>query len=503
MKFKLRAYFSHNWRLCLILLLSTTLRFWNYEQRWIFNQDQARDVIIATYAIRQHKLPLVGSPSSAGPFNFGALYDWLVVIITSLFPFTSGPWVAFTLLSIFSVLLFYKIGVNLGSKKLALILALIAGLSPQLILNSTDMLNTVAVLFAVSLNFYFLSVYITSRSLWALFSFAFSVGLANNFHFQSLGFGSILISFFILTIKNLKQFLKTAVVTIFGYLLSFLPNLIFDITHHFVWLKSVFHYYFGGGTDKFYYPVRWLTDIRDFWPQLWGDTLTGFPFTGYILIFIYMFFLFKVKNKKLKSYNLILLLSLIIQVFLLRYYKGVRSREYLITFHSYFIIFTALSFHQLLQKSKLAYLVIFSFSLLGLFGASQVIKLKSQAPEILSLYQQIGDRKISFYTKNGSSQLNFPLFYLYYRRHQIGSQAYKIATCRPSPNSNCPESSLVIASSPNYLVYDVNSLPDGELEKYSLLTPKIIYNYLYINYCLLYTSPSPRDRTRSRMPSSA
>ena len=25
----------------------------------------------------------------------------------------------------------------------------------------------------------------------------------------------------------------------------------------------------------------------------------------------------------------------------------------------------------------------------------------------------------------------------------------------------------------------------------------------YIDYCLLYTSPSPRDRTRSRMPSSA
>ena len=27
------------------------------------------------------------------------------------------------------------------------------------------------------------------------------------------------------------------------------------------------------------------------------------------------------------------------------------------------------------------------------------------------------------------------------------------------------------------------------------------YNYAYV--CLLYTSPSPRDRTRSRMPSSA
>ena len=28
-------------------------------------------------------------------------------------------------------------------------------------------------------------------------------------------------------------------------------------------------------------------------------------------------------------------------------------------------------------------------------------------------------------------------------------------------------------------------------------------NDIYSNFCLLYTSPSPRDRTRSRMPSSA
>ena len=32
---------------------------------------------------------------------------------------------------------------------------------------------------------------------------------------------------------------------------------------------------------------------------------------------------------------------------------------------------------------------------------------------------------------------------------------------------------------------------------------KEIKIYDYFEYCLLYTSPSPRDRTRSRMPSSA
>ena len=33
--------------------------------------------------------------------------------------------------------------------------------------------------------------------------------------------------------------------------------------------------------------------------------------------------------------------------------------------------------------------------------------------------------------------------------------------------------------------------------------PKIFYEIMLFVVCLLYTSPSPRDRTRSRMPSSA
>ena len=41
--------------------------------------------------------------------------------------------------------------------------------------------------------------------------------------------------------------------------------------------------------------------------------------------------------------------------------------------------------------------------------------------------------------------------------------------------------------------YDVNLLPD-----YKKLTP-----FLKKYICLLYTSPSPRDRQKSRMPSSA
>ena len=45
---------------------------------------------------------------------------------------------------------------------------------------------------------------------------------------------------------------------------------------------------------------------------------------------------------------------------------------------------------------------------------------------------------------------------------------------------------------------DLNKISDSQFAYGALLTPQ--GKFLH---CLLYTSPSPRDRTRSRMPSSA
>ena len=54
------------------------------------------------------------------------------------------------------------------------------------------------------------------------------------------------------------------------------------------------------------------------------------------------------------------------------------------------------------------------------------------------------------------------------------------------------------------------SLPIALKQVLSVMTPQTIVWYRFIVaflalfiFCLLYTSPSPRDRTRSRMPSSA
>ena len=56
----------------------------------------------------------------------------------------------------------------------------------------------------------------------------------------------------------------------------------------------------------------------------------------------------------------------------------------------------------------------------------------------------------------------------------------------------------------NYFYKDKNIIPKNlkitNASRYSCDNTEIIEQYMT---CLLYTSPSPRDRTRSRMPSSA
>ena len=47
------------------------------------------------------------------------------------------------------------------------------------------------------------------------------------------------------------------------------------------------------------------------------------------------------------------------------------------------------------------------------------------------------------------------------------------------------------------------TISGGAVTAVTVTTPGTGYTFAYIRVCLLYTSPSPRDRTRSRMPSSA
>ena len=63
------------------------------------------------------------------------------------------------------------------------------------------------------------------------------------------------------------------------------------------------------------------------------------------------------------------------------------------------------------------------------------------------------------------------------------------------------EASEMIGKTPEYIVAH-RPLKDGVIDNYEV-TRKMLTYFIQSTCCLLYTSPSPRDRTRSRMPSSA
>ena len=69
-----------------------------------------------------------------------------------------------------------------------------------------------------------------------------------------------------------------------------------------------------------------------------------------------------------------------------------------------------------------------------------------------------------------------------------------------------PKTQEYYGNYPNFRIASGIKIPDGDLKgeyvDYSVTTDNLQGMAWYKN-CLLYTSPSPRDRTRYRMPSSA
>lgn len=466
--------------LILILLLASFWRFANYPSRWVLNQDQARDATIALYSIRNHTLPLVGSPSSAGAFNFGPAYDYLITFFSIIFPFDSGPWVGFTLLSILTVYLFYLIGTTLGTPHLGLLLALLSAVSTELISNSPDMLNTVIVAFGVTLTLYFVIKFLVSGSL----KFAPIIGLAAGFtlqqHFQSLGLSTLLVTSLLFR-KNIKSIL----LALSSFLLSLSPLIYFDLTHNFTWIKSVIYYY-TVDVHKFWAPTSWRIDLGTFWPHLFGQVTVGLPLFGYFLIFLVLisYFIFLTSKSRFQILNsrflIPIVLSFFLQVLLLRYYPGTRSREYLIAFHPFVIFFAGLALFIISQKSK----PIFLFLITGILFLSTIsnletIQIKSQAPLIYSLKSSL-DKKapspISLYSDPNSNMLSLPIFYLLYHQNRISDTGIPILAC-----INCQNNGQLIAKeslSPTQIYY-LYLLPTPT--NYHL-TPDLIFSWLYINY---------------------
>lgn len=469
--------------LILIILIAAISRFIFYQDRLILNQDQGRDVTIALYANRTGIIPIIGSPSSAGPFNFGPWYFWLVMFWERVIPFSLGPWIAFTSMSIFSVLFYAKTGEILAGKKGLIIIGLIAAVAPGLVLEAPNMLNTVIVGFSSSLVFFTLAKFFKEEKMFWTILLGFFVGLSINFHFQSLGLLCFPLVVVLVNKHSLFKRFKIAMSAFIGLLISFLPLILFDINRNGVWIKSVIEYY-TVGVKKFYVPLRWLTELRDFWPKLFGSVTTGIPNVGYLWLILGIIIVLLVlkKKEKISNFWIALGVAMLIQIFLMRSYKGPRSNEYLIAFHGSIVLISSWVLINLYTFKKYICVVLLTLIVLfaSYFNLKQIKDHPSQLKTILSIKKELDsqiDGNINIFRYQDSSMIAMPIFYLFYYQNRVSDNGQSFGFC-DNNRFTCPPDQFMSKS--NYFIYKLDDLKDKT--DFNQLTPQNIYQILMVNY---------------------
>ncbi len=462
-----------------IVLMAVFWRFYKFGDRWVLNQDQARDAIIGLYAIRNGQVPEIGSPSSAGPFNFGPWYDFAIMGWQKVLPNVDGPWIGFGVFSVLIVMGMMKIGQITEGGRLAVILGLITAFSVGQVENGGEMLNTVLVATTSTIALVAMAKLVKGKKIWWGLMLGAGVGWSINCHFQSWGLLSLMLTAGLINDFDWRGKIKSSILMGVGFLATFVPIIMFDIRNGGVWTQSVFEYY-TVGVKKFYVPVRWLTEIRDFWPRLFGVVTTGVPEMGYVILGLGVIVGvgLTIRKKKIEKFWLALVVSLLIQVLLMRFYRGVRSREYLIVFQGYIILMTGWVMSEIYDRQKLIGVGLLGMLLL-ISGRNNwvVVNRKSQIEEIVAIKKEIdeeaGDKKVIFYNYEQSDMASLPLMYLYYWENKIDEEGVAVGVCDGN-RYKCPPSDF--KSGRNYnIYYDLKT-------EWTKLTPENVYQRLRVNY---------------------
>lgn len=477
----------------LIIILASSLfwRFINYENRWVFSQDQARDVIIALYALENKIVPLIGPPSSAGPFSFGPLYYWVIMFFSLFFRLNNlSPWIGFTLLSALSVVLMFLLGLKMHGLVFASLMGFLAAFSTAHIANAPNILNPILISFAVSLIFYAIHRLFESKKVFFGLILGLSLGFAINLHFQSLGLMAIPLVIAALVKATFKKKMELFASISLGFLVTLVPILIFDFQNKGVWFTSAVNYFLYG-QNRYYIPVRWLTDIFIFWPRLWGEVLTGIPVSGYLFVglFLVAALLTVLKSNRFSKTWVVLIVAFMVEVLLVRYYKGGRLPLYLIVTHQFFIFFTAWSVFVYWQTKKiLGIALLFIILLASTYSNMKIVNVPERVIPTKSIKLELDEKvtsKMELYQDKDSRLLGLLLFYFLYTDGKISNKGYPIGVCdlSNSKKDKCFNGKIIVRYG-NYLVYDLKSATNSlqqekNFEKYD---DKEVYNSLFLNF---------------------
>lgn len=269
-----------------ILILAAVLRFWKFDARLPLYSDSARDTVLAQGAIIEKRLPLTGSFSSVGPFVFGPIFYWYVIMVYLVAPeFIFGPWYGIAVLAVFTCVLLADASRKLLGYVAGLITLLFSAISPAQVSRSNGLTQHSIVGFAAAGSLWSTVAYVKNgRRRW-IFTLGVSVGVAVSLHYQALSLimlGGIII---FVRWKKWAKLLADAATYLGGLLLPSLPLLYWDSRQEWANLRNLLDYIFIA-QYRVFVSRRWLTFGLDFLPEAWGSIVGGYSAIAVMLIII-------------------------------------------------------------------------------------------------------------------------------------------------------------------------------------------------------------------------
>ncbi len=376
-----------------LIILSTGIffRFYNYFNRITFDTDSTRDAFVAFVGSQILQFPLTGPFISIAPVTTGPWYWYQLIIAKILLQTYFAPWIYLGILSSLLIIIYYRIGTILESAKFGLILSFIVALSPQQIRTAYFLTNPSTIGFFSTLVFLiFFEIILRRRpTYWGLLLGAI-IGLTLNSHFQS----APLVLFIIFLIFYNKY--KTAIYALVGFLVTLMPLLFFELNNHWYNTRNIIDYLLFG-QFRICISVRWLTYIYDFWPRFWVFVTGGAKYLGlFIMIASFLVFIKKILNKSAKTKLFILLaISFLIEVIIIRYYRGEKFFGYLQFFHPYIFLLTGYVLYSFFEAKKglfVGFLVLATYLYMVLPSSLDTLKDDELTEEIKKIHKQVIDQ---------------------------------------------------------------------------------------------------------------
>lgn len=422
-----------------IFCLAAVLRFWNFHNRLVLYSDSARDALVGYAAVKYRQFPLTGSFSSAGPFVFGPVFYYFIMLFYVLLPSLAfSPWFGVALLSLFLVFIVSLAAYRVRGWTAGMITATLAAVSPAQVFRSLSLTqHSLVGIFAALVLLATVEYGQTKRTKW-IFLLGIFVGLALSLHYQAATFlvaGTIALA---VHRRQVRRIIIDIGAYVVGIIIPLLPLLYWDSRQQWANLRNLLDYLFIG-QYRVFVSRRWLTFITDFIPETWGNISGGDKVSGLAALLIVGVMLARYALKRKMAVEFIWILFLFaLQVIATRYYRGELFEGYLIAFHPFILFFSGWAISELLniRKLKLIAVTVFVLLVIGSFRSSMMIIswddniIKHLESTVSDISQRYPSSKAAVYDfQYNSSEFSYSLSYLLERKLLVSKGGVPIGIC--------------------------------------------------------------------------